>query len=104
MSLYFKTHNNGVVKSNDIVQAALVVDNKHINVNDNTAVREYALTCCSGVDEEIIDVTVESVLKAGGYYQAIHLYYETNRGSTLKDAKMAVDAMQLDIFREELNK
>ena len=99
MHLYFKTANGSIKTSVDIADAALIVDNRIIPIDDHEAIRNFVRVCCLGIEEELHDVTVEYLISNGYKTRAIELYYDTHKfeGVTLKEAKETVEKMMKDL-------
>lgn len=98
MRLYFLTKTGTVVTDSEICTSALIVDGKNISITDTNAIREYAFTCCSGIESEIEDPSVELFLKSGCKIKAIQKYCETHKGITLSQAKDAVEQIQKELI------
>lgn len=101
--IYFKEKGNdsSFLTELDIVKAARIVEEIHINHTDNASVREYAKKC-KGVGEEIKRPSVRYLVNKGNKIGAIRLY-EDIHNCGIVEAKEAVDKMMTEDERRKRN-
>lgn len=91
-NIYFTTTSGKLVNNYDIAKAASIIGDT-IDENNFDEVRRYA-SICQGIVKEIRP-SIKRCLQNGDKVTAIKLYYNRHPGIGLKEAKEAVDIMEV---------
>ncbi len=98
-SIYFGTTENGLIEDYMLRYIAFILTGERIAFDDNETLKEFAKKC-KGIRGEVKNPSVKYLVKNGYKVEAMKLYRDKHPGTSLKEAKEIIDAMEEKIKRE----